>query len=58
MLEWFLKDHDTEDWNNDWKKNCFTLINYVLKYNEIKKKSFFNQINVALLSTGDFQFKK
>ncbi len=40
ILEWFLKDHVTEDWSNDAENSALiTEINYILQY--IHTKQFF-----------------
>ncbi len=34
ILEWFLKDRDTEDWSNDAENTALiTEINYILTHN-------------------------
>ncbi len=41
ILEWFLKDHDTEDWSNDAENSdLVTGINYILKYIHIENWYF------------------
>ncbi len=41
ILDWFLKDHVTEDWSNDAENTALiTEINYIFKYIHIVKMYF------------------
>ncbi len=44
ILEWFLKDHVTEDWSNDAEIQIYNWrVNYILKYIQIENIYFKQQ---------------
>ncbi len=46
ILQWFLKDHVNEAWNNSCWKFCFTSqINYIFKYIKIENSLGCNNIH-------------
>ncbi len=46
ILEWFLKDHMTENWTNGCRKLYFAIteIKYILKYIKVENSYFKSQL--------------